>query len=79
MKVLIKIKGNSTQRLLIRLIGKELAEEVKNLVNSGRHSRAIVTALSKGKFIRELAERDLTRIDADLILTEKHAHRDLLK
>jgi len=79
MKVLIRLKNSPVQAFLVRLDQKKPAEEVKRLLQNSRHSKAIVTALSKGKFIGEFAGADLARVHADLILTGEHTHRDLLK
>lgn len=78
MKVLIKIKKSPGQFFLVDLQNKKLIEEVSKLIGKRKHSKAIVTALSKGKFIKEVAEQDLPNIDADLILTEEHSYFDLI-
>lgn len=78
MKILIKIQRNPKKLFLVELHGKALIREVASLISKRKHSKAIVTALSKGKFLKEVAEQDLPNIDADLILTENHAHFDLM-
>ncbi|MFC1480042.1 hypothetical protein ACFL5Y_01185 [Candidatus Omnitrophota bacterium] len=78
MKILIRIHNSPEQRFLVSLTSQNLIDEVSKLVNKGKYSKAVVTTLSKGKFIKELAENELPRIDSDLILTEKNAHWDLL-
>ena len=66
------------QLFLINLPDEIIIDEIKSLVNKGRYSKAVVTTLSKGKFLKEIAEQDLPHIDADLILTENHARFDLI-
>jgi len=78
MKILIKIQKSPTQHFLVDLPDDILIDEIKNLINKGRYSKATVTALSKGKFIREITDDDAKFIDADLILSEHHAHFDLI-
>lgn len=78
MKVLIKIRQSSEQCYLVELIDKALIRRIKDLVNKGRHSNAIVAALLSGESLCEVSEDELPNIDADLILTEKHIYLNLL-
>jgi len=77
MKVLIKIRNSPEQRFLVELSGKKLIKEVRNLAESGKYSKAIVTALSKGKFQGELSEKEARNIAANIILTKDNARYDL--
>ena len=77
MKVLIKIRNSPEQRFLVELCGKKLIKEVQNLAGKGKHSKAIVTALSKGKFQTELTEKEAANATAKLILTKENARYDL--
>jgi len=79
MKVIIKIKRSPEQYFLVSLVEEGLANEVKNLIERHKHSKAVVTALSKGRFEKELAHDELLSADADLILTEYNAMWDLVK
>jgi len=79
MKVLIKIRNSPEQLFLVSLMDKSLIDEVKKLINKNKHSKAIVTVLSKGKFERELRHDELPTESAELILTEKNASWDLTK
>ena len=54
MNVLVVISKGSDHRILVRLHTKELKEEVKSLIVSKKHKQAIVAALTKGKFEREV-------------------------
>lgn len=79
MKVLIKIRNSPEQLFLVNLKEKSLIDEVKKLINKNKHSKAIVTALSKGRFEKELRHEELPDTSAELILTEKNASWDLTK
>ncbi len=77
MKVLVIIKKSPIQRYLINLLTEKLINEVKELIDSGRHSKAIMTAITKGSFEREVLEDEIQHVDADLILSENSARWDL--
>lgn len=79
MKVLITIKRSPGQRYLVHLITKQLIAEVRELINSKKHSEAMVKAFTKGRFVREISESELPNIEADLILSENNARWDLKK
>ena len=79
MKVLIVIKRSPVHRFLIELHTNKLVQEVATLIGRRQNSQAIATALAKGRFERELSERDLQSVKADLILTEQNASWDLKK
>jgi len=77
MKVLIKIKRSPEQLFLVDLNDKSLIDEITKLINRKKHSKAIVEALSRGSFKRELRHEELGSTGANLILTEKNARWDL--
>ena len=77
MKVLVVIKSSPSQRFLLELHTKQLVEEVARLLSRRKHSLAIATALSKGRFEKEISERELSDTKADLIITEQNASWDL--
>ena len=79
MKMLIVVEHSPKQRFLVSLHTKELAKEVKRLIDRKRHSQAIVTALSKGRFEREVEYSELPTIEADLILSENNVSWDITK
>jgi len=79
MNVLIVISKGPSQKLLVNLHTEKLKKEIKGLVKDCRHTQAIVTALSKGRFEREVAQEDLKNLQADLILSEYSASWDLKK
>ncbi len=55
----------------------KLVKEVSALVAKRRNSQAIVTALTKGRFEREVHENETQGVRADIILTEESVHYDL--
>ena len=79
MDVLIVISKGLSQKLLVNLHTEKLKKEVSDLVNDRKHTQAIVTALTKGRFEREVACEDLKDLRADLILSEYSASWDLKK
>jgi len=78
MKVLIKIRNSPERLFLVELIEKSLIEEIKKLIWCKKYSKAMVTALSRGKFQRELSHQDIPKLDAKLILTKENARWDLV-
>ena len=79
MNVLIVISKGLSQKYLVNLHTEKLKKEVKSLVSDRKHTQAIVTALTKGRFEREVAHEDLKDLQADLILSEYSASWDLKK
>ena len=77
MKVLVVIKRSPAQRFLVELHTNKLVKEVSTLLARRRNSQAIVTALAKGRFEKEISELEATKTRADLILTEESVHWDL--
>ena len=78
MLILIKIQNNPEQRFLVKLHKPELVDEVQDLIRVNKYSKAVVTALSKGKFLREVALDEVAFVEANMILTEKNVHKDLM-
>jgi hypothetical protein len=78
-KVLAVIRRSPARRFLIELNTKKLIKEVKALISERRNSKAIVTALAKGVFEREVYEDEIYDHKVDMILTEENVHWDLLK
>lgn len=79
MKVLIVVEHGSKQRFLVTLHTEELVKEIKNLISWRKHSRAIATALCKGRFERVVQDHELPTVKADLILSENSTSWDLTK
>jgi len=79
MKVLIVIERSPAQRYLVRLHTDELIREVTDLIKRKRHSRAIMSVLSKGRFEKEVQYHEIPNLKADLILSEDFACWDLTK
>ncbi|MBN2453411.1 MAG: hypothetical protein JXB40_04035 [Candidatus Omnitrophica bacterium] len=77
MKVLIWIKHSPERRYLVDLHSRELVEEIRELLEKKNHSRAIVTALARGKFEREVFDHDLKGVKAGLILSEHNVRWDM--
>ena len=73
------IRRSPAQRFLVELHTNKLVREVSALVAKHRNSQAIVTALAKGRFDREVYENEAHEVKADVILTEESAHWDLMK
>jgi hypothetical protein len=77
MKVICVIRRSPAKRFLVELHTNKLVKEVSDLVAKRRNSKAIVTALSKGRFEKEIKEGE-TGVKADIILTEESVHYDLM-
>ncbi|MDD2954605.1 MAG: hypothetical protein WCV56_05810 [Candidatus Omnitrophota bacterium] len=70
MKVIVKIKRNPEQIFLVDLPNDRLIHEVKKLITKNKHSKAIATALCKGRFEKELFDDEVHITDAAIILSE---------
>lgn len=79
MKVLILIRRNPARRFLVELHTTKLVKEVTQLLSRRRNSQAIATTLAKGRFDKEVQEKDVHSVKADVILTEENVHLDLTK
>ncbi|MDO8525446.1 MAG: hypothetical protein Q7S07_03055 [Candidatus Omnitrophota bacterium] len=79
MRILIIVAKNPVRKFLVELHTKELIREIKKLIGNRKHAQAIASALSKGRFEREIARHEVPQISADLILTENSAGWDLIK
>ena len=79
MKILVVIRRSPAQRFLVELHTDKLVKEVSKLMARRRHSQAIATALSKGRFEKEVFEGELPGVKADVILTEESVCWDLTK
>ena len=79
MKVLICIKNGPVQRYVVTLHTKTLIKEIMDLVDSNRHSQAVMKVLSKGRFEREVVGTEAHSVEADLILSETNVRWDLKK
>jgi len=79
MKVLVIIEAQNSRRFLVTLHTDDLIREVKRLVARKKHTQAILSALVKGRFEKEVRSYELNDLGADLILSETAASWDLLK
>jgi hypothetical protein len=79
MKVLIVVRRSPPQRYLVHLHTEKIKSEVRNLINSNRHSEAVSAAFTKGIFERLVHEDELCHLEADLILSESNAYWDLTR
>ena len=79
MKVLIVVKKSPPQRFLVNLHTEKIRSEVRDLINSKRHSEAVTAAFTKGIFERLVNDDEVHRLDADLILSESNASWDLAR
>lgn len=78
MRVLVKIYRSPEHKFLINVKSQKLIREVNRLIERGRHSKALVTVLSKGKVLKVIRETDSPDLKVDLILTENCAYRSLI-
>ena len=77
MKVLIKLKRPAVY-LLVKVTANEIINEVLSFVNQGLYSNAIETIAANGVIIRDVKELELHLVEANLIISEKQAHFDLM-
>lgn len=69
MRVLVLLSSNPGGGFLVKLHTEELVREIKNLIGKRSNSKAMVTALTKGRIEREVGHHDSNAVDAELVLT----------
>lgn len=79
MRILVLLSSNPGDGFLVRLHTEELVREIKRLIAERDNSKAMVTALTKGKIEREITHDRAQSVDAELILTKNRACWDLTK
>ena len=79
MRVLITITKSPTHKYLVHLFAKALIRQVRDLVNNKKHSQAVALAFANVRLEREVLDKGLPTIEADLILSEHNARWDLKK
>lgn len=76
--VITKRRLHKKTCLVIELLDKKAIIRVKELVNDWKFSRAILSILKKGKFIRELTSKEIAHTPSDLVLTDTNVYWNLL-
>ncbi|OGW76098.1 MAG: hypothetical protein A2Z72_01920 [Omnitrophica bacterium RBG_13_46_9] len=80
MKVIVTIgkKDNRKTHLMLEILDKTAIEEIKRLIRSWKCREALSNIISKGRFVKELTEKEITQVASDLILTDTNAYWNLL-
>jgi hypothetical protein len=79
MRVLVLLSSNPGDGFLVNLHTEELVREIKRYLAKRNNSKAMVTALTKGKIEREVGHGEAQDVKAELVLTKKRACWDLTK
>ena len=79
MKVLVLFSSNPGSGFLVKLNTQELICEIKRLISKRYISKAMVTAMAKGRIEREVGHFDVHNVDADLILTKDRVSWNVIK
>ena len=79
MRVLILLSSNPGDGFLVRLHTEALVREIKKYIAKRNNSKAMVTALTKGKIEREVGYSEAQDIKAELVLTKDRVCWDLTK
>ena len=79
MKILVIIEAYNSRRFLINLEKDDAICEVKRLISQKKNSQAIISALIKGRFEREVHDDRALIRDAELVLSESGARWDLAR
>jgi hypothetical protein len=78
MRILVRISHNPRDSFLVKLHTQELIREIKVLLKARNNSKAIVTALTKGRIEASGDSGDLYSSGAKFILTRTRLSWDLL-
>jgi hypothetical protein len=76
MVVLIKMSSRGDDNYLVEVTGKKLLSEFEFLLSQKRLKKAMLTILSRGKNIRPIDPGELPYVYSEVILTDRHIHRD---
>lgn len=79
MRILILLSSNPGDGFLVKLHREELVREIKTLVYKRNNSKAMVTALTKGKIERKVGHGEARSIAAELVLTKERACWNLME
>lgn len=77
MRVLVTIRNSPAQIYMVKLLTQALVNEVRELIDKRKHSQAIIAVMTKGSLEREIDEREILAVKADLILSMSNAMWDL--
>jgi len=80
MKIIVVTQKNSEKKthIMIELLDKGAIKELKKHINNMKWRKAVRSVIEKGRFIKELTEKDVTEAASDLILTAQNAYWNLL-
>ena len=79
MRVLILFSSNPGDGFLVKLHTEQLVREIKGYLAKRNNSKAMVTALTKGKIEREVGHGEAHDVKAELVLTKDRVCWDLIK
>ena len=77
MRVLIIVAQDPHHSFLVWLHSEKLRHKIRNLIARGKNSLAMVTALSQGRFEKEVACNEIHGVKADLLISENSVSWDL--
>lgn len=77
MRVIVVMPGGASVAILLSLDTSRLISEIMELVAKGKHTKAMLSALSHGRFEKEVDNLDADAPSADLILFNDSARWDL--
>lgn len=77
MRVLVLVNHSPQHIYLVKLNSRDLIDEVTQLINKRKHSKAVATAMSKG-LVKSVVDNDeIKDIKAELVLSPSGASWDL--
>ena len=79
MRILVLLSSNPGDGFLVKLHTEELVREIKKYLAKRNNSKAMVTALTKGRIEREVGHGEAHTVDADLVLTKERVCWDLMR
>lgn len=79
MRVLILLSSNPGDGFLVKLHTEQLVREIKGYLAKRNNSKAMVTALTKGRIEREVGHGEAHEVKAELVLTKDRVCWDLTK
>ena len=79
MRVLVLLSSNPGDGFLVKLHTEQLVREIKGYLAKRNNSKAMVTALTKGRIEREVGHGEAHNVKAELVLTKDRVSWDMKK
>jgi len=78
LKIVIRIDHSPAQCYYAEVKAKDTQKAIKTLLREGKRSKAIVKAMLNSSTLREINEKEMKDLKADIIIKEDNIYYDLM-